>query len=307
MLHVLVSGAAILFVALTLLLAIAEVTKSESPQPVLPGDAVLLSSITGFLFDRISIWQVKPSENESPAEAEISYSEDCNSKESVNRSTFDAPLHRFSYPQGILVQNSTQIYLLPDSEISFYFTVTNLSSPLAESIKVCQFSNLADYNALIQATSNKDIEGAENNGVCLPILRPPNTFKIHSPSYYYYAVSILTGTQVYARYTYNLTQRFYNRTMLSAYDCSVVDTDCVITGVIHQTSTKCVVVYIPPSESVEPTKPYMFYLKESEAYGIAILVWIPTGVVYVSVVYLCLSVILCVITRCGLMRIWRQW
>ena len=293
--HVLVvSGVAILFVALTLLLAIIAVTKSESPRPVLPGDAVLLSSITGFWFNQISIWQVTPSENESPAEAEISYSENCNSKESVNRSTFDAPLHQFSYPQGILVQNSAQIYLLPDSEISFYFTVTNLSSPLSESVKVCQFSNLADYNALIQATSNKDIKEAENNGVCLPILRPPNTFEIHSPGYYYYAVSILTGARVYARYTYNLTQRFYNRTMLSAYDCSVVHTDCVITGVIHQTSTKCVVVYIPPSEIVESTKPYMFYLKKSKAYGIAVLTWILTGGVCVIIFHICLLVILCV-------------
>ena len=249
---------------------------SSTCASVYTGDVVYITEVVGFLYNKATITVKPPVETE--VEVDIFYIDDANSQ--WEESNHSSQVNDYIFPQGILVQNNTESYFLSHSEIDFCFQVQANSSELAKFAKICQFSNVNDYNALtVDANTNKSIAKAEKRGDCQEILKPPNKFKIKHQGYYWYALSIpsLHTEILQASYTYHLNKRYYNQTMLGdSYDCSVDDSDCVIGGLIGQRSTKHLLVYIPiPDGIIESTDPYEFCVEMSSAWGIVIVVFIP--------------------------------
>ena len=260
--------------------------------PVYADDVVHLRDVEGFWYDRITITYKAPSDTDIPADFEIYYTD--NSSAHQEMTNFTSLPHTFSFPEGIPIQQSFQVYLLHNSGIEFDFTVVN-ESEFAESAKVCQFSNLDDYDALLQAKTNESIVKAERNGDCQPILASPNMFQIEHDGYYWYAVSTLLGTDtvnVEASYTYILSRWYYDRTTLGQpHDCTLTNYKCIIRGITFQTSTKQVFVFVSNSESSEP---YTFNVKASHAFGIAVVVFILAELITVM---FCVCMCIC-IWRC---------
>ena len=269
---------------------------SSTSAPVYTDDVVRVWDVEGFWYNKITITYTAPSDTDIPAKVEIYYTDNSSTEQEMPNCTslqhnFSFPeeisncaslLHTFSFPEGIPIQQSFQVYLLQNSGIEFNFTVVN-ASEFAESAKVCQFSNVDDYDALLQAETNESIVKAERNGDCQPMLASPNIFQIEHDGYYWYAVSTLFGSDVLASYTYNLSKLSYNKTTLGRpHDCTATDYECSISGIISQTSTKHVFVIVSNSAS---SKPYIIKVKARNAIGIAIVVFVP---VELMTVVLCL-------------------
>ena len=268
----------LLIIGSTILTAV--VASSSTCASVYIGDVVYITEVVVFFYNKATITVKPPVETE--VEVDIFYIDDANSQ--WEESNHSSQVDDYIFPQGILVQNNTESYFLSHSEIDFCFQVQANSSELAKLAKICQFSNFKDYNALtVDANTNKSIAKAEKRGDCQEILKPPNKFKVKHQGYYWYALSIPSShTEILqASYTYHLNKRYYNQTMLGdPYDCSVDDSDCVIGGLMGQRSTKHLLVYIPvPVGIIESTDPYEFCVEMSNAWGIAIIVFIPVLVI----------------------------
>ena len=264
------------------------------------GDVVYITEVVGFFYNKATITVKPPAGTELETETDIFYVDDANSRER-EESNHSSQVDDYSFPQGILVQNNTQSYFLSQSEIEFCFQVqVNSSSELAKLAKICQFSNVNDYNALMAADTNKSIAEAEKRGDCQDILKPPNQFKIKDRGYYWYALSIpFSDTEpLQTSYMYHLNKRYYNQTLLGdPYDCSVVASDCVIRGLIGQRSTKHLLVYIPvPDGIIESPDPYEFCVEVSNAWGMVIVVFIPVLLIALVCV-IALSVACCYVFK----------
>ena len=260
------------------------VASSSTCATVYIGDVVYITEVVGFPYNKATITVKPPAGSELETEADIFYTDNTNSQR--EESNYSSQVDDYSFPQGILVQNNMQSYFLSHSEIEFCFQVHVNSSPeFAKLAKICQFSNLEDYNALMDASTNKSIAEAEKRGDCMEVLNPPNKFKIKDQGYYWYALSIPSSETLQANFTYHLNKRYYNQTMLGDPYCSVDDdSDCVIGGLIGQRSTKHLLVYIPdPVGIIVSTDPYEFCVEMSNAWGIVIVVFIP--VLLISLYY----------------------
>ena len=273
------------------------VASSSTCATVYIGDVVYITEVVGFLYNKANI-TVKPPE-ETEVEVDIFYIDDPNSQ--WEESNYTSLVDYYDFPEGILIQNNRQSYFLSHSEIEFCFQVQmNSSSELAKLAKICQFSNSKDYNALMNADTNKGIAEAEKRGDCQEILNPPNKYKIKDQGYYWYAVSLPSSDTetLNASYTYHLNKRYYNQTMLGDPYCSVDDdSDCVIGSLIGQRSTKHLLVYIPdPVGIIEPIDPFNFCVEMSNAWGIAIIVFIPVLLIALCCV-IALSVACCYVIK----------
>ena len=281
----------LVLLVISLVLLATSKASSSTCAPVYIGDVVYITEVVGFFYNKATITVKPPVETE----VDIFYIDDVNSQ--WEESNYTSQVDDYSFPQGILVQNNTQSYFLSQSEIEF--SLNSSSDPeVAKLAKICQFSNFKDYNALMDADTNKGIAEAEKRGDCQEILNPPNKFKIKAQGYYWYALSIPSSDKtLQASYTYHLNKRYYNQTMLGDPYCSVDDRECVIGRLMGQRSTKHLLVYIPDQVGIiEPIDPYEFCVQISNAWGIAIIVFIP--VLLIALYYVvALSVACCYVIK----------
>ena len=266
------------FVGIIIVIVFASLSVSadsySSSTQVFAGDIVQISSLKRFWYDQAKIRQQSP-EGTEQAEATI-YVENCASKEQLNETNFSSRPLSYTAPQGLF--NLQQQYLLAGSVLAINLTA---HEPFHSdgSAKVCQFSNADDYEELLDADTKEEVIEAEKNGFCQTIEPPSGTaphttmvrFNIHSHGYYYYALAVVPGELTNVSYMYTLSKHYYDEKELTPYNCSVVDQDCVIDGLIIITPADCVLALIPAPAAIEPSIPYTFYSEQSCAWGIVIV------------------------------------
>ena len=264
-----------------------KVSSSSSTQ-VIAGDVVQISHLTRFWFSQAKISQ-QPPEGEEQAEA-IIYVENCASNKRLNETNFSSRPLPVKFPQGLY--NLQQQYLLDRSDLVINVT-THATSDSDASAKVCKFSNADDYTELLDANTRAEVDEAEKKGFCQAIEPPSGTsphttsiqFNIHSHGYYYYALAVVPGELMNISYTYILSKHYFDKDELTPYNCSVVDQECVIDGLIKIASENCALAFIPTSSAVEPFAPYIFHLEQTSALGI-------------SIIFVCFFVVLTIFLGC---------
>ena len=266
-------------------------TVMENETDVVPGSVVELQNVALFWFDKVSVIEEMPDTVEK-VEAQIYFETDCASKvqvNSTNEASRDLP---FKTPAAIIKLNG--VYLLAGSHITFE-TFVDPRSDFSYPTKICQFSDLASFNALLGATQSiLDIKKAEKRGNCKVIRGSSHNvtkttidYSIHSHGYFYYAVSVYVEPQsrntnnVTLSYSYTLNKTFYTVEDLTPHNCSVIDDGCTISGLTKVKRNKlCVLAYVPiPPSDVITT--YKFTTTLSHPYGIFTTVLI--GLICISV------------------------
>lgn len=281
----------IIIVIVVVSLSVSAARHPSSSTQVFAGDIVHISSLKRFLYDRAEIRQ-QPPEGAEQAEATI-YVENCASKEQHNETNFSSRPLPYTAPQGLF--NLQQQYLLAGSVLAINLTA---HKPFHSdgSAKVCQFSNADDYEELLDADTKEEVIEAEKNGFCQTIEPPSGTsphttvvrFNIHSHGYYYYALAVVPGELTNVSYMYTLSKHYYDKKELTPYNCSVVDQNCVIDGLIIITPADCVLTLIPAPAAIEPSIPYTFYSEQSCAWGIVIVILCVTLLVYCVLIFIAL-------------------
>ena len=275
---------------------------------ILPGSVVELWSGERFWHDYLSVTEEKPDDSEK-VEAQIYIEYDCGSKLSENETHRSFPKISYTEPSPII--ELTHVYLLAGSHVTMNVTVYP-DSDFEYPAKVCQFSQLKDYDSLLEADSISALEKAERNGQCHEITKPSQNattttttsieFSIHYHGYYHYALAIFVDPEkrntknITLAYSYTLHLIYYDERSLTPLKCSVVDEDCTKSDLTLKPIsdfTFCVLAYtpIPPSEDLIP---YTFVVTLSNPYGIVIVAVTATFAFVISVLAGCC------LSKCGI-------
>ena len=264
--------------------------------PIFPGDVIYVDKVEGFWYNMISLTFSPPPdtitrrETLGPEQFQLYYNEHSPTQQLVTEG--NSSEKNYFFPEVIPVNNSDQNYLLKHSQVEFNFTVMNFSHELAELAKVCQFSDIDDFDTITDNPTNTTIIATEKHGICQPLLNPPNKFEIHHSGYYWYVVSTLNGVNVQASYEYRLKKLYYNRTMLGTpHNCTSVDSECVIGSIFLQRSTKHLLLSLTNSDSVDP---YMGTAEKTNAVGIALVVFFSLEFITVMIFIIIIILLCCV-------------
>lgn len=152
----------------------------------------------------------------------------------------------------------------------------------------------------LDADTKTEVDEAEKNGFCQMVEPPSGTsphttviqFNINSHWYYYYAPAVVTRELINISYTYTMSKYYYDKNELTPYNCSVVDQECAIDGLIQIAAENCALAFIPIPAAVEPSTPYTFHLEQTCALGISIVYFC-----VVLTLFLACCVFWCIIRR----------
>ena len=262
---------------------------SPSTSFLYPGDVVLTSSVPGF-FHKYVLLTSDGNFEPTYLYFQVYYTE----KYETNSSTYNTTeLKRFSCPQGLMVNNSHQNYLVKGSQLQFKFNIHNPSA-FSNLAKICQFSDIHSYREIVDAENNDTIIAAERKGDCIKVSEVGSNFKIENNGYYWYVLSIPKSpnqTTVYllTTYEYRLTKVFFNTSSLGNPQACTFTTgkkgECTISdSVFLQRSTKHVLASLKAHENSDP---YSVKVQRRTAIGLALLVFSLCTFLYFTVARFC--------------------